>query len=111
MNRIHTPDLWQVLVIESEEYGKSFKVLGSWYGGFVGSNSWKLSSGTESITFDGQYYTLPQASGSTYVLYKDAVGMSGFTHSIYAGFLKDAEANGFSLKIASIEDVMEYFSV
>ena len=42
----YTPDLWVILEFkekDSEEVNR--KVLASWYGGYAGSDSWKLSSG------------------------------------------------------------------
>lgn len=100
MNAYH-PDKWVMLKITSKEQGVCYKVLASWYGGFGGSNSWKLSSGTKSASVAdvGQkgWFNFPQESGSEYTCHLNSYGTSGYTHSILNGWLTSlAEAGGDS---------------
>jgi hypothetical protein len=91
------PDRWVVVEID---YGTEVikKVLASWYGGFAGSDSWKLSSGiTETIEHD-DYYEFHNYSGSVYKCNKRSNGMSGYTRGIYTSFEKKLEGHG-SIKI------------
>ena len=105
----YTPDRWVMLKFSSEEHGDVYKVLASWYGGYAGSDSWKLSSGVVSIKagvkyhnqkhWDDKleqelevkdvayhYYDMLQSSGSTYRCYKDSYGMSGYTAGVFGDF-------------------------
>jgi hypothetical protein len=102
------PDKWMLVEIESPDNGKVTKVMASWYGGFAGSNSWKLSSGVTKITKEGKIYAFLNDSGSTYYCHEDAYGASMYTHSVYLGFeeqLKNAGAG--SIRILDEDKVME----
>lgn len=73
-----TPDSWKFVKITNVETGETHdRVLCSWYGGFAGSDSWKLSSGNEEIIDRGNHLEVPQYSGTVYILYKAAERMSG----------------------------------
>ncbi len=49
----YTPDKWVVIEIDYDGV-KTQKILSSWYGGWAGSDSWRLSSGiTEVLTSSG----------------------------------------------------------
>jgi len=86
--RIYTPDLWAIIEFTSDEHVKTRKILGSWYGGYTGSDSWRLSSGNEGEpTYEGGIYRFPQHSGSVYVCYDNVYGMSGYTQAVYSNFL------------------------
>ena len=87
----YTPDLW--VVVEIDYDGEVIKkVLASWYGGYLGSDSWKLSSGiTEVKEFDDRYEFVNH-SGSIYICYKPLWGMSGYTNGVYNDLVKQAEA-------------------
>ena len=62
-----TPDRWVVLKIFSVSDGTFYKVLGSWYGGYLHGNSWRLNSGIERVV---------KASKDTFLFY-------GFSGSCY----------------------------
>ena len=83
----YTPDSWVPVLINSEKHGKIYKVLAGWYGGFAGADTWKLSSGIESISVseDGTVITMPQSSGSTYVVGRET-HMSSLMHSVFTDF-------------------------
>lgn len=112
-DRTYTPDSWHIIEIKGLEKETFYKVLASWYGGFAGSNSWKLSSGVESCTSETNengsiVYTLPQSSGSTYVLHDGAEHMSGLMGGMLHGFQKQvAEMEGTSLKVVTIQEMIE----
>lgn len=83
------PDSWVPLLIETEKQGKVYKILAGWYGGFGGSDSWKISSGIESILVeeigDARRITMPQSSGSTYVV-GEHTHMSSLMAHVLSGF-------------------------
>ena len=108
--REYTPDSWVPVVLESEEHGKVYKILCSWYGGFAGSDYWKLSSGVESITEEDGVLTMPQSSGSVYKVGKHT-HMSSLMHAQFAHWAKRAEEPGskFTIKVLNVEELLEAF--
>lgn len=101
----YTPDRWAVVEFDSE-HGKIRKVLASWYGGYTGGDSWKLSSGITRVDDMDNRYEFLNESGSLYICYKHSYGMSGYTSSIYANWLEQlADHPG-----ATVELVEEYKS-
>ena len=100
----YTPDRWVIVEMNSAKHGKIRKVLASWYGGYGGSDSWKLSSGNLEMIDKGDFYEIPQESGSTYKCYKQAAGMSNYTSGILYSWQKQlAEVNdGTTMEI--VED-------
>jgi hypothetical protein len=93
----YTPDKWVVVKIDSGEESTQ-KVLASYYGGYAGSNTWKLSSEIRTIIDYEDYYEFRCESGSIYICYRDAYGMSGYTASIYNSWEKMADAE-FKIEI------------
>ena len=85
--REYTPDCW--VVIEIDYDGEKFqKILSSWYGGFAGSNSWRLSSGVTEVEELEDSYIIKNESGSVYTCYKRRYGMSSYTAGILEDFKK-----------------------
>lgn len=103
------PDRWVLVEIDSPAHGKITKVMASWYGGYLGSDSWKMSSGVNKITQTPEGYEFINDSGSVYFCHKDAYGMSGYTGSVYAGFSEAITkmADGSSIRILDEDKVME----
>ena len=84
----YTPDQWVIVEVNSK-YGKHRKVLGSWYGGYLGSDSYRFSSGITKTIDRGKYYEIKNESGSIYNCYKGAEGMSSLTSGVYTKYKKD----------------------
>lgn len=94
----YTPDRWVIVEFDYKEE-KLRKVLASWYGGYLGSDSWKLSSGiTETIEHEDRY-EFTNYSGSLYVCHKGAHGMSRYTASIYEGWVKGLKDTGNTITL------------
>jgi hypothetical protein len=99
----YTPDRWVVIEVNSPEHGKIRKILGSWYGGWAGSDSWRMNSGIEQVIDQGDYYDVIGWSGSVYKCYKGAEGMSGYTTTVYEDYKKKLEENGMgTMEIVNI---------
>lgn len=90
----YTPDLWVIVEVNSE-HGKIRKVLGSWYGGFGGSDEWRFSSGITKIeeNLDDKYphYLIHNESGSVYTCYANCVGWSAYTNRVYNNLKEQME--------------------
>jgi hypothetical protein len=104
MSRTYVPDCWVIVRFESKEFGTVDKILASFYGGYTQGNSWKLSSGIVGVEYADGVYTMPQASGSTYVCYKNSERLGGMAVGVYDDFLKQLEGTDSTVKIVTMED-------
>lgn len=99
----YTPDRWVVVEINSAKHGRIRKVLASWYGGYAGSDSWRMNSGIEKVIDQGDYYDVVGSSGSVYKCYKGAEGMSGYTSDVFETYKRQLEENGMgTMEIVAI---------
>jgi hypothetical protein len=92
---VYNPDRWVIVELkynDSDEVNR--KVLASWYGGYLGSDRWKLSSGITEIVDKDSYYEIHNHSGSIYNCGKQSQGMSGYTAGVYNSFVRDLEGVG-----------------
>ena len=83
----YTPDKWVVIEIDYGEE-KIQKILSSWYGGWAGSDSWRLSSGITEVEELEDSYIIKNESGSVYTCFKKRHGMSGYANGILEDFKK-----------------------
>jgi hypothetical protein len=101
----YIPDRWVMLefVKDGEPYAK--KVFGGWYGGYGGSDSWKLSSGVVGIEDRDDYWEVTNHSGSIYKCYKKRNGMSSYQASVLNGWVKDMKTKAPESKIMILTTV------
>lgn len=116
MSAEYYPDWWKVVCFETPDSGKVYKVLAGFGGGFTQGNSWQLSSGIESVEVttecDGdksKWYTMPQASGSVYVLKATREGYSSMTLNKYQSWLDKQETGHFKLSEVEIGELVNIF--
>jgi hypothetical protein len=86
----YTPDRWVIVEVNSE-YGKLRKILGSWYGGYGGSDEWRFSSGITEVVEHDNHYEIHNHSGSIYTCYKNSIGMSSYTNTVFNDYKKKLE--------------------
>ena len=77
------------------------KVLAGWYGGYLGSDEWRFSSLVETVVDNGDHYEFHNLSGSTYVCYKSAYGMSMLMYSTFEYYKKAIEELGGTLEVST----------
>lgn len=70
-----TPDLFAISKIEGR-----FHILSSWHGGYLGTDSWRLSGPIESFDVHGNVVDLRTKSGSEYRCGTKKYGASGFAY-------------------------------
>jgi hypothetical protein len=100
-DRTYTPDGWIVVEFRTNDGEVNRKVMASWYGGYLGSDSWKLSSGiTETIEHE-DHYEFINHSGSVYKCGKNSFGLSGYASGVLESFKKKIEGHG-SIEIIDI---------
>lgn len=103
----YTPDTWVVLEFDAPELEKpTLKVFAGWYGGFAGSNSWKLNSGITQLRLVGEFYEFDGYSGSIYRCHRDNYHMSSLMLDVLAQWQKQAERRGdVTIKILSLDEI------
>lgn len=109
-NRIYIPDRWVMLKFTLPE-GVMYKVLGSWFGGYLGSDSWQLSSGTTGARRNQENkdtLEFPQCSGSTYICGSGSYGTNMYTQSVLDQMLRDVAADP---SVGTLEVMDENFDI
>ena len=95
----YIPDKWLVVKISSDKTPSLYKVFACWYGGWAGSDSWKLNSGITKVTEDGSCYLFDGSSGSTYACHKRNYGANMYGLGVLNNMIKNAETNGIKIEI------------
>lgn len=100
----HSPDKWVIVKIETKDKDDLYKVLGGWSGGYLDSDSWRMSSDLEKIEEEGDYYLMHNYSGSIYKCHKEGNGLTALSGSIYSQLegLEDKE-----ISLVSVEEFNE----
>ena len=104
----YCPDRWIILEMEDTTAdGPICKVFGNWYGSYLGSESWKLSSGICKVVEEDDHYEFHNVSGSIYKCYKNCTGTSGYGSGILDSFYKQAkESDGkFTIKEIAVHAI------
>jgi hypothetical protein len=104
----YTPDLWEVIRVKVGD-NQIDKVIGSWYGGYSRSDSWRFSSGITKIVENDSHYDIHNYSGSVYRCYKDRQGMISFTAREFETIKKQIEQRGGSLEVLDIHTVLPQY--
>lgn len=98
----YIPDRWMIIGIHSPEE-IIYKVFACWYGGFAGSDSWKLNSGITAAAFKDPYWEFEGASGSVYSCHKTAYGISGYGRIALNNLLGQAAEQGIKIDVLDQE--------
>ena len=99
----YTPDRWQVVLLRGKDTSIK-KVFAGWYGGYTGSDSWKLSSGIIGTKEFEDRYEFLNHSGSLYVCYKASQGMSGYMGSIMHGWVESSKEDpSVTIRLVDLE--------
>jgi hypothetical protein len=106
---IYTPDVWVVLEFDHPDLEVPLrKVFAGWYGGFAGSNSWKLNSGIVAVRRSGDWFEFDGYSGSTYRCGAGNYHMSGLMHGVLDNWLKQADQRGDThIRVLTLDEVTE----
>jgi len=100
----YDPDKWVLVEFTTTEGEKLMKVFGGWYGGYLGSDSWRINSGIVKTVRDGDYIHFHGTTGSVYTCHKNAYGMTGLMVDIYGQF-----PASISSRILNEEQAREYY--
>lgn len=92
------PDAWIIIRIEGDAEPLD-KVLGGWYGGFAGADSWRLNSGIVEIRELEEKYEFVGSTGSVYHCWKRAERASICMSSVLAEIQDYAETWGRTVTV------------
>ena len=95
----YIPDKWVVVKITSDKSPPIHKVFACWYGGYLGSDSWKLNSGITRAYEEGQCFMFDGSSGSTYTCHKAQYGTNGYGADVLSNMIAKAGMNGVTIEI------------
>lgn len=76
-NITESPEKWVILKLPG-----GYKVFGSWAGGYLSGDRWKLNSGISKVEEDEDYFYFYGYSGSCYQCYKKSYGTIGFHNKL-----------------------------
>ena len=101
----YTPDAWVVVDISTKDETIR-KILAGWFGGYLGGDSWKLSSGVTSTAEYPDRYEFTNESGSLYICYRTVQRLTGMTGSMLSSWKKQiSETTGVDNPVLTIEVV------
>lgn len=99
----YNPDKWAIIELKTPTE-TLYKVLATWYGGYLGSDSWKISSGIQSVKEIENGYAFHNFSGSVYNCHKESYGMNMYTASVYQNFEKQ-NSEKIQIRLINEDDV------
>jgi hypothetical protein len=80
------PDKWIII-----NTGLTYKVFATFYGGYLGNDSWKLNSGIKNIKEDENFYYFKGFSGSIYKCNKTSYGVSNYSGNVLQSFINNSK--------------------
>lgn len=98
-----TPDGWKLIKINCGDE-ILYKVFGSWIGGYLYGDAWRLNSGITHWEEDDKCYRFYGYSGSCYECRKESNRISAYNASVLAKYLEED-----GVELIDIEDFKEEF--
>ena len=95
----YRPDKWVVVKITGNDLPPVYKVFACWYGGYDGSDSWKLNSGITRAYEEGHCFMFDGSSGSTYACHKADYGTNLYGGGVILGMIKRSKEHGVDIEI------------
>lgn len=99
------PERWMVLKIVTSD--TLYKVFGSWAGGYLGEDRWRINSGISRVEEDEDNYYFYGFSGSCYKCKKGSYGVVG---GIARATLSKMLENG-SVKVEVLDPEYEFVNI
>ncbi len=84
MGGVYHPDKWLLIKIGGTD--PHYRVFGTWSGGYLGSDEWRLNSGITRVEEDEKYYYFYGSSGSYYRCHKEMYGSTAYGWNVIQGY-------------------------
>jgi len=85
MAGVYHPDKWLLIKIGGTD--PHYRVFGSWSGGYLGSDEWRMNSGIVRVEEDDEYYYFYGHSGSQYKCAKGMYGANVYGWGVVQGYV------------------------
>ena len=95
----YNPDKWVVVKITQKDLSPIYKVFACWYGGYTGSDSWRLNSGIAKVSIEDSIFCFEGISGSYYECNKDSYGTNAYGLEVISRMIENAKFNEISIEI------------
>lgn len=95
----YNPDKWVVVRITRKDIQLIDKIFASWYGGYTGSDSWRLNSGIAKVRTEDSMFYFEGISGSVYKCNKDSYGTNAYGLGVISRMIENAKNDGVSIEI------------
>lgn len=93
------PDRWVMVKLTGPDGSNIEKLFFGGYGGYGGSDWWKINSGNAKVDEFPEHYDVYGVSGSLYRCYKQCYGMSGYMASVFQNLCENLPKEGASIEI------------
>jgi len=100
----YNPDRWMIIKIAGKD--PHYRVFGSWYGGYGGSDSWRMNSGITKLIEEDNHYLFVGSSGSTYACHKDTYGANMYGMGVAKSYEEELSPNFIILDEVDATDVI-----
>lgn len=79
----YCPDSWVIIKFPKDDY----RVFGGWYGGYLGSDHWRINSGIAKVKLDDKGWFVYGDSGSVYFVGTENYGnLPSYCASVAGGY-------------------------
>lgn len=94
----YNPSRWMVVSI-THDSKTHYRVFGTWSGGYLHGDSWKLNSGiTKATLIDGAYH-FEGSSGSVYICRETSYGSTAYGWGVIDSMIKQSAENNTLIQI------------
>lgn len=103
----YTPDGWTFIKIQV--YGEVkplIKVFGSWSGGYLKGDSWRVNSGVTKIKENLDEYIVSGYSGSQYILIKQNNHITSYNKGVLEDMIQELLSYGHQAEIISVQEAI-----
>lgn len=101
----YNPHKWLMVQIKGPD--PHYRILGSWMGGYLDGDSWRLNSGVVRVEEENDYYHFYGSSGSCYTCRKANYGAHLFGYNVLDKYQKEAPDMIFPLSEEEALKVIE----
>lgn len=100
---MYRPDKFVVLKITNKD-GSHYRIFGSWHGGYLDGDSWRLNSGITNVTKTKNGLNFQGQSGSVYRVNPEQYGMTIYTSGVLRSWQEDYKDKGVTLEVLDNQD-------
>ena len=100
---MYTPEEWVLVKVNNES--PHYRVFGSWRGGYISGDSWRMNSGVTSVEKDEEYFIFHGASSSIYKCHEKCYGISSLYNGSVLSDYKDTLGDNF-IVLTDMPDIL-----